>query len=59
MEVEEEFKNGENRRKLDEQRMRLEKELRDVEQLSFKPQEIQRGLKEGVQQQLQDVELKA
>ena len=59
MEVEEEFENGENRRKLDEQRMRLQKELRDVEKLSFIPQVIQRGLKEGVQQQLQDIEQKS
>ena len=57
-EVEEEFENGENRRKLDEQRMRLEKELREVEKLSFRPQEIQSGLKEGLQQQLQDIEQK-
>ena len=59
MEVEEEFENVENKRKLDEQRNRLQKELPDVEKLSFIPQEIQRGLKEGMQQQqLQDIEHK-
>ena len=59
MEVEKEFENVENKRKLDEQRNRLQKELPDVEKLSFIPQEIQRGLKEGMQQQqLQDIEHK-
>ena len=48
----------ENNRKLDEQRKRLQKELRDVEKLSFIPWEIQRGLEEGMQQQLQDIEQK-
>ena len=51
MEVEEEFESGENKRKLDEQRKRLQKELRDIERLSSIPQEIQSGLKEGLQQQ--------
>ena len=48
MEVEEELENGENKRKLDEQRKRLQQELRDVEKLSFIPQEIQKKrFKEG------------
>ena len=58
VEVEEEFENGENKRNLDEQRKRLQKELRDIGKLSFIPQEIQSGLKEGLQQQLQDIEQK-
>ena len=37
---EEEFENGENKRKLNEQRKRLQKELRDIEKHSFTPQKI-------------------
>ena len=49
------FEIGENKRKLDEQRKMLQKELRDIEKLSLIPQEIQCGLKEGLEQQLQDI----
>ena len=44
MEVEEKLENGESKRKLDEQRNRPQKELRDIEKLSLIPQEIQSAL---------------
>ena len=47
MEVVDEFENSENRRKLDEQRKRLQKELRDIEKLSFIPQESKAVLNKG------------
>ena len=56
MQVEEEFESDESKRKLDEQRKSLQKELRDVGKRSFIPQEIQKGLEEGMQQQLQGIE---
>ena len=44
------------RRKLDEQRKKMQKELRGVDRLSFVSKEMQESLKESPQHQLQDVE---
>ena len=46
----------ESRKKLDEQRKKLQKELRDVEKLSCVSKEVQDSLKNDLQQQLQVVE---
>ena len=53
MEVENE---AETRRKLDEQKKKLQKELRDVDRLSFVTKEVQESIMESVQHQLQEVE---
>ena len=53
VEVEDE---DECRRKLDEQRKKIQKELREVERLSFASKEMQESLKESLQHQLQEVE---
>ena len=53
LEVEDEI---ESRKKLDEQRKKLQKELRDVENLSCASKEVQDSLKNDLQQQLQEVE---
>ena len=55
MEVAEE---AESRNKLDEQRNRLQRQLRDVERFIDFPQETQSGIKENLQRQLQEVEQK-
>ena len=47
-----------NRKKLDEQRKRLQKQLRDLEKFACMPQDIQSRRKEEWQQQLQDIEQK-
>ena len=49
---------AENKKKLDEQIKRLQKQLRDLEKFTCMPQDIQSGLKESWQQQLQDIEQK-
>ena len=46
----------ESRKKLDEQRKTLQKELRDVEKLSCVSKEVQDSRKNDLQQQLQEVE---
>ena len=46
----------ESRKKLDEQRKKLQKELRDVEKLSCVSKEVQDSLKNDLQQQLREVE---
>ena len=53
MEVEDE---AECRGKLDEQRKKMQRELREVERLSFVSKEMQDSVKESMQHQLQDVE---
>ena len=53
MDVEDET---ENRKKLDEDRKKLQVEFREVEKLSYIPMEVQENLKNDLQQQLQDVE---
>ena len=53
MEVEDEV---ESRKKLDEQRKRLQVQLREVERFTDAPKEIQSSLKGILQQQLQEVE---
>ena len=50
MEVEDET---ESRKKLDEQKKKLQKELRDVDRLSFVSKEMQESIKESLQHQLQ------
>ena len=52
VEVEEET---ESRRKLDEQKKKLQKELRDVDRLSFVSKDVQESIKESLQHQLQEV----
>ena len=46
----------EMRRKLDEQKKKLQKELRDVDRLSFFSKEVQESTVESLQCQLQEVE---
>ena len=46
--------NAESRKKLDEQRKRLQRQLRDVERLTDLPQETQSGIKENLQRQLHE-----
>ena len=46
----------ESRRKLEEQKRKLQKEWRDVEKFSCAPKEFQENLKSNLQQQLQEVE---
>ena len=46
----------ESRKKLDEQRRKLQKELRDIAKFSCVPKEFQENLKSNLQQQLQEVE---
>ena len=53
MEVEDET---ESRRKLDEQKKKLQKEIREVDRLSFVSKELQETIKESVQHHLQEVE---
>ena len=53
MEVEDE---AESRRKQDEQQKKLQKELRDVDRLSFVTEEMQESIMESLQHQLQEVE---
>ena len=53
MEVEDE---AESRRKLDEQKKKRQKELRDVDRLSSVSKERQESIMESLQHQLQDVE---
>ena len=55
MEVEDET---ESRRKLDEQKKKLQKELRDVDRLSSVSQEMQENIKDSLQHQLHEVEKK-
>ena len=45
-----------SRKKLDEQRRKLQKELRNTEKFSCAPKEFQEHLKGNLQQQLQEVE---
>ena len=53
MEVEDE---AESRKKLDEPRKKMQKELREVHRLSFVSKEMQESIKESLQNWLQDVE---
>ena len=53
MEVEDE---AGSRRKLDEQKKKLQKDIRDVDRLSFVSKEKQERVMESLQRQLQDVE---
>ena len=53
MEVEDEVV---SRKKLDEQRKRSQRQLRELEQCTHVPQEVQSRIKENLQQQLQEVE---
>ena len=53
MDVEDE---AESRKKLDEQKRKLQKELRDLEKFSCVPKEFQESVKSNLQQQLQEVE---
>ena len=53
MDVEDEI---EIRKKLNEQKRKLEKEMREIEKLSCLPEEVQEGLKNSLQQQQQEVE---
>ena len=53
MEVEDET---ESRKKQDEQKKKLQKELRDVDRLSFVSKEMQESIKESTQHQFQEVE---
>ena len=46
----------ESRKKLDEQKKKLQKELRDVKKLSCVPKKFQKNLKSNLQQQLHEVE---
>ena len=46
----------ESRKKLDEQKRKLQRELREIEKFSCVPKEAQESLKSGLQQQLQEVE---
>ena len=47
---------AECRRKLDEQRKKMQRDLREVERLSFASMEMQENLMESLQHQLQEVE---
>ena len=47
---------AESRKKLGEQKKKLQKELQDVDRLSFVSEEIQEGITESLQHQLQEVE---
>ena len=47
---------AESRKKLDEQKRKLQKEMRDIEKFSCVPKEFQENLKSNLQQQLQEVE---
>ena len=47
---------AESRKKLAEQKKKLQKELRDIEKFLCVPQEFQESLKSNLQQQLQEVE---
>ena len=53
MDVEEEI---ESRKKLDEQKRKFQKELREIEKFSCLSKEVQESLKSNLQQQLQEVE---
>ena len=53
MEVEDQ---AESRKKLDEQREKMQKELREVDRLSFVSKEMPESIQESLQHQLQDVE---
>ena len=53
MEVEDEV---ESRKKLDEQRKRLQRQLRELEKFTCMPQDMQSKLKDDWQQQLQEIE---
>ena len=53
MEVEDE---AECRRKLDEQRNKMQKEIREVDRLFFVSKEMQESLKESLQHKLQELE---
>ena len=53
MEVEDET---ESHKKLDEQKKKLQKELRDIDRLSFVSKQMQESIKESLQHQLQEVE---
>ena len=55
MDVEEEV---ESRKKLDEQKRKLQKELREIEKFSCLSREVQESLESNLQQQLQEVEQK-
>ena len=47
---------AESRRKLNELKKKLQKELRDVDRLSFVTKEMQESIRESLQHQLQEVE---
>ena len=47
---------AESRKKLGEQKKKLQKELQDVDRLSFVSKDMQEGIKESLQHQLQEVE---
>ena len=53
MDVEDEI---EVRKKLDEQKRELQREMREIGKLSCLPEEVQEGLKNSLQQQQQEVE---
>ena len=46
----------ESRKKLDEQKMKLQRELREIEKFSCVPKEVQESLKSNQQEQLLEVE---
>ena len=50
---------AESRKKLDEQKKKLQKELRDMEKVSCVPKEFQESLKRNLQQQLQEEEARS
>ena len=47
---------AESRKKLDDQKKKIQKELRDIEKFSSVPKELQESIKSNLQQQLQEVE---
>ena len=47
---------AESRKKLDDQKKKIQKELRDIEKFSCVPKELQESIKSNLQQQLQEVE---
>ena len=55
MEVEDE---AESRRKLDEQKKKLQKDLREIDRLSCVSKEMHKSIRESLQHQLQEVEKK-
>ena len=47
---------AESRKKLDDQKKKIQKELRDIEKFSCVPKELQESIKSNLQQQLHEVE---